>query len=56
MYFYTDSVRTNKFLDFFNYYRSSLENELTAIQEHHLNLLKIVAPQQLYPWLKLNPN
>jgi len=27
-----------------------------AIQEHHLDLLKVVAPQQLYPWVKLNPN
>ena len=27
-----------------------------AIQEHHLDLLKVKAPQQLYPWVKLNPN
>lgn len=56
MYPLNNSVRTQKLLDFFSYYRSSLEQELAAIQEHHLDLLKVVAPHQLYPWVKLNPN
>ena len=39
-----DIVKADKFMDFFNYYRHSLENELIAVQEQHLELLKIIAP------------
>ena len=51
-----DIVKADKFMDFFNYYRHSLENELIAVQEQHLELLKIIAPNQLYPYTTINPN
>lgn len=49
-------VRSDHFLKFFNYYRSSLETELNAIQEQHATLMSIIFPNTILAFIKVNPN